>query len=87
MKEKESKFRKICDEITEITGSMSTDKKYYEAKAKQLSDKYASSMMSMGRMNNNSKGVQEMDRHMTHLKKEIENTNEKTVHGLENRDG
>lgn len=43
--------------------------------------------MNMGRMNNNSKGVEEMDRHMIHLKKEIENTNEKTVHGLENRDG
>lgn len=34
MKEKESKFRRICDEITEIVDSMSTDKKYYESRAK-----------------------------------------------------
>ena len=43
-------------------------------------------MNNIGRMNNNSKGLEEMGRHMNHLKKEITETNEKGFQGMNNRD-
>ena len=76
----------MCDEINEIVQSKSTDRKFYEEKMIELYKKYSSLMTNMNRINQNTKGNEEMGRHIEHLKNEISDVNDKTNQGLMKRD-
>ena len=52
----------------------------------ELYKKYSSLMTNMNRINQNTKGNEEMGRHIDHLKNEISDVNDKTNQGLMKRD-
>lgn len=51
-----------------------------------LYEKYSTLMTNLNRINQNTKGNEEMSRHISHLKNEITEVNDKTNLGLAKRD-
>ena len=68
-KEKESKIKKLCGEITAVVESKNSDKKYYQQQMIIFYKRYKSLMTDSLRINQSTRGMDQMARHMTHLDK------------------